>query len=193
MWVVGVRIDGTMEKTDASIERLVELLGAYFSTVLTASVLEETTGGELTPSQLEAMAFIQRHGGCSAKELSEGLRISIPSATRQVDRLVRKLLVTRHESGSDRRLVELHVTPIGEAALAAVRAARVGIMQRALETLPPSEREALRVLLDRFLQAALHDEAAVNACCRRCGTDHDCACVVNEAHLALIGRPVEHP
>lgn len=182
-----------LEKTNASIERLVELLGAYFSTVLTGRLLEETTDGELTPSQLEALAFIQRHRGCSAKALSAGLRISIPSATRLVDRLERKVLVTRDEHGADRRLVELRVTPSGEAALAAMHAARIALVRRALQTLPAEERETLRTSLAHFLQAALSDEAAVQACCRRCGTDHECDCVVNEAHLALVGRPVEYP
>jgi len=173
--------------------RLVELLGTYASTVLINRQLEKITGGELTPAQLEALAFIEHHGGCSAKALSEGLRISIPSSTRLVDRLVRKRLVFRRESGEDRRLVHLTVTETGQVALRMVQEARIAQLQQALATLPPEERQTLLGLLERLLRAALRDEQTVDDCCRHCGTEHNQDCVVNEAHLALMGRPIEHP
>ena len=170
----------------AQLERFVELLGAYSATVLTTRVLDAVTDGSLTPAQLEALTFIARHGGCSTKTLSEGLRISIPSATRSVDRLVRKLLV-------DRRLVMLTATPAGEALLGAVVQARVTRLADALGALTPAEGTQLLTLLERFLLVALHDEQSVDACCLHCGDEHDRACVVNTAHTVLMGRPVEHP
>ncbi len=173
--------------------RLVELLGTYSSTVLINRQLEKITGGELTPAQLEALAFINRHGGCSAKALSEGLHISIPSSTRLVDRLVRKRLVDRRESGEDRRLVHLTLTETGQTALDLVQEARIDQLRQALAIFPPAERLTLLGLLERLLRAALRDEQTVDDCCRHCGTEHDQDCVVNEAHLALLGRPIERP
>jgi len=175
------------------LERLVELLGGYSSTVLVGRQLEKVTGGELTPAQLEALVYIHRHGGCSAKALSEGLRISIPSSTRLVDRLVRKALVDRRESGEDRRLVQLTVTTTGEHALRLVQEARIDRLQRALEAIPAAERGTLLALLERLLRAAMCDEQTVEDCCLHCGTEHDKSCVVNEAHLALVGRPIDRP
>ena len=130
--------------------RLVELLGTYSSTVLISRQLEKVTGGELTPAQLEALAFINRHGGCSAKALSEGLHISIPSSTRLVDRLVRKRLVDRRESGEDRRLVHLTVTETGQTALRMVQEARIDQLQQALATFPPAERQTLARVAGTF-------------------------------------------
>jgi len=175
----------------SQVERLLDLLGAYSSTVLTGRLLEEATGGELTAAQLEALVFIHRHGGCSAKALSEGLRISIPSSTRLVDRLVRKALVDRRESGVDRRLVHLSPTPAEESALIAVREARLARIRKALETLPSAERNDLLALLERFMLAVLCDEQTVNDCGLHCGTKHEGYCVVNEAHQAILGRPIE--
>ena len=179
--------------TQGRLERLVELLGTYASAVLSGRLLDEATDGELTAAQYDAMSFIQRHGGCSAKALSEGLQISIPSSTRLVDRLVRKGLVDRRESGVDRRLVILSVTETGQLALQAVREMHIARLRNTLQTFDPDEREMLLALLERFLQAALCDVQTVEDCCLRCGTDHDGACVVNEAHIALVGRPIEHP
>ncbi len=173
------------------LERLVELLGAYSSTLSGGRLLEDATAGELTSVQHEAMIFIHRHGGCSAKALSEGLRISIPSSTRLVDRLVRKGLVDRRESGVDRRLVHLTVTPQGVQALGSVQAARIARLRQALEVIDAGERATLLNLLERFLSVALCDEQTVDDCCRHCGTEHNGQCVVNAAHLALVGRPIE--
>lgn len=175
------------------VERLIALLGAYASEVLTGHLLLEATGGELTPAQLDALSFIHRHGKCSAKALSEGLRISIPSSTRLVDRLVRKHLVVRREHDEDRRLVELTATPAGAAFLATVRDTRIQRVELALRQISPEEQETLLELLERFVLAALCDQQTVDECCRHCGSEHDGDCVVNEAHIALRGRPIDHP
>ncbi len=182
----------TVKEGQEPLERLVELLGIYSSAVLTGHLLDEATGGELTPAQYDALTFIDRHGGCSAKALSEGLRISIPSSTRLIDRLVRKHLVDRRESEVDRRLIILSVLPAGESALGAVRSAHIARLRQALETFQLGERATLLSMLERFLMAALCDVQTVEECCRRCGTEHDGSCVVNEAHIALLGRPIEH-
>ena len=184
---------GEERESRDQLERMVELLGAYVTVVLTGSLIEEATDGGLTAAQYEALSFVHRHGDCSAKALSAGLRISIPSATRLVDRLVRKGRMDRRESGLDRRLVQLSVTPEGERALTAVRASRVARVQQALQTLPAGERAHLLTLLEHLLLAVLNDERTVNDCCQHCGSEHDAHCVVNEAHRALKGSSIAHP
>lgn len=176
-----------------TLERFVELLGAYSASVLTARLLDDVTGGGVTPAQFEALEFIHRHGGCSAKALSEGLRISIPSSTRLVDRLVRKTLVDRRESAEDRRLVHLSLTAKAGTVLADVRAARITRLSRALATLSAGEQVQLHDLLERFLRAVLCDEQTVTDCCLHCGSEHDQDCVVNAMHEALLGRPIACP
>jgi DNA-binding MarR family transcriptional regulator len=176
----------------ARLERLVELLGAYASGVLTTPLTAEDSAVGLTPAQYEAVAFIARHGGCSAKDLGEGLRISVPSATRLVDRLLRKGVVDRRESGEDRRLVYITITDCGKLALAEVRAARAALLERTLATLPCVERTALVDVLERFLRAALYDARIVENVCQHCGSEHNRECVVNAAHEALVGIPIEH-
>lgn len=174
----------------SSLAGLLDLLGLYSSSVLTDQLLTEATVGELTSSQFQGLNFIRQHAGCSAKALSEGLNIAIPSATRLVDRLVRKNLVTRCENANDRRLVKLAATATGEAVLQKVRAAHLARLQQALTSLSPTEQAQLLTLLERFLIAALCDETALKQCCRHCGIEHDGECLVNEAHKALLGRPV---
>ncbi|OPZ87614.1 MAG: putative HTH-type transcriptional regulator YusO [bacterium ADurb.Bin429] len=187
------RKNGRAYAASGQLERFVELLGAYSASVLTARLLEAVTRGEVTPAQFEALTFIHRHGGCSAKALSEGLRISIPSSTRLVDRLVRKALVDRRESAEDRRLVDLSLTEKGRKVLKDVRAARIARLQHALAALNTDEQTHLHDLLERFLRGVLCDEETVNDCCLHCGTEHDRDCVVNAVHEALVGRPITCP
>lgn len=169
----------------------VELLGAYSSAVLTDRLLDEATHGGLTPAQYEALVFVNRHGDCSTKALADGLHISIPSSTRLVDRLVRKKLLDRCASEADRRLVQLSVTAAGRRALVAIHEARVARLEGALASFDPAERTQLFALLERLLLATLRDVQTVDDCCLRCGTEHFASCVVNEAHLALEGTPIE--
>lgn len=173
--------------------RLVELLGAYASITLTGRLADDTPEGDLTPAQLGAIEYVQHHQGCSVKSLSEGLHISIPSATRLVDRLVRKALVDRRESGVDRRLVTLSLTETGLTALQAVHAAHLGRLNAAMQAFQPEERATLMAMLERFLLAALDDVRTIEGCCRHCGPDHESACILNEAHLALSGTPIANP
>lgn len=175
------------------VEQLVDLLGACSSEVLTAHLLDDLTAGQVTPVQLEALSFIDRHREPSVKALAEGLRTSIPSATRLVDRLVRKALVSRRESEVDRRLVELNLTEAGRTMLHQLRRERVARLQHALDTFDAREREVFIQYMDRFLLAMLRDARMAAECCRHCGADHDGACVVNIAHLALAGQPIAHP
>lgn len=182
--------NNTKENRLNPLEGLLDLLSIYSSSVLTDQLLADSTGGELTSSQLQGLTFIRQHDGCSVKALSEGLYIAIPSATRMVDRLVRKNLVTRCENASDRRLVQLAATAAGMAVLLKVRAAHLALVQQALSTLSPAEQAQLLALLERFLMAALCDETALRQCCRHCGIEHDGDCLVNEAHKALLGRAV---
>jgi DNA-binding MarR family transcriptional regulator len=175
------------------LERLVEMLGSYAHAVLSGHLLERATGGKLTAAQLHALAFVSRHAGCSTKALSAGLRTSIPSATRLVDRLVRKGLIDRCESGEDRRLVQLRVTPTAETALRSVQEARIAQLEAAVSALPADERPPLLGGLERLLRAMMRDAETVEACCLHCGSAHDRTCVVNTAHVALVGRPIARP
>jgi len=188
--IMATQIPGALD-TREQLGMFVELLGAYSSAVLTDRLLDEATGGGLTSAQYEALVFVNRHGDCSAKALAEGLHISIPSSTRLVDRLVRKKLMNRREGDADRRLVRLSVTAAGQRALVAIHEARIARLEGALETFDPAERAQLFGLLERLLLATMRDAQTVDDCCLRCGTEHFAACVVNEAHLALKGTPIE--
>ena len=68
----------------------------------------------ITPKQLEVIDLIFLLHNPTITELSRRLKITKPSATVLIDRLVEKKLVERIKSDQDRRSAHLHLTSDGE-------------------------------------------------------------------------------
>jgi len=74
------------------------------------------------------------------------------TATRIVNRLVKKGIVVRRRSDLDRRIVEVDLSPIGYEYKARFHAKRLKATQRLLAPLEDEERETLLFLMERALQ-----------------------------------------
>lgn len=170
-------------------EKLAVLFSELVHRVLVTQVLEPEA--ELTCAQLEALQFLARHDPNHVGDLAAGLDISYPAATKAVDRLVAKALVTRRESTSDRRQSELSVTEHGRELLETVLAARRTRMEALLLRMPAEEQRALLKGLKGFITAGcMLDKDLIEATCLRCGTDCYPECVLNQAHVALLGSAI---
>ena len=75
---------------------------------------------ELTTTQLRVLFILHEAPGMPAGALAEDLRVTPPTVTGLVDRLVRMGLVRREEDPKDRRLVRNALTERGEEALGEV-------------------------------------------------------------------------
>lgn len=141
----------------------------------------------LTQAQGKTLHYLKRHPGCSVGEVAHCLGISNPAATKAIDRLVEKELVTRVENPGDRRTLIITLSEAGEAALAGFLGGRKEALDRILEKLRPEERRAFRRGLRAFMTAAfLDDHDRISKTCLHCGDDHREDCLVNQAHLALL-------
>jgi DNA-binding MarR family transcriptional regulator len=97
-----------------------------------------------SPSQLSALATLDRHGRLTPGELAAHERVQPPSMTRLVAGLEAAGLVARADHPTDRRQVLLAVTPDGARLLAADRRRRDEWLTRRLAQLTPDERATLR-------------------------------------------------
>jgi DNA-binding MarR family transcriptional regulator len=88
----------------------------------------------------------------SVKSLAEQLNISLPSASRAVDGLVKSKFVTRVEDPADRRMRQVSLTPKGEELAHDVISARIDGIERFAGTLSRSERTKLGDALDLLLE-----------------------------------------
>ena len=93
--------------------------------------IEQAIG--LTVPQFRALLFVQRHKGTSLSEASEFLGLTLPSASKLVDQLVKRRFLDRENDPEDRRRMVLRLTTRGNALLkdahTAVRARLAEVLQ----------------------------------------------------------------
>lgn len=98
----------------------------------------------------------------TVKDVAEPLGISLASASRAVDGLVRRDLVLRSEDANDRRMRRLTLTAAGRRLADRILAARLEGLGRFAASLSDEERAALEpaldLLLDRDEIADLYDK-----------------------------------
>ncbi len=103
---------------------------------------------ELSVPHFRALGYVQRHPGCSLSAVAEHLGLSVAAASRLVDALVVDHFVERRPSATDRRYIELHLSPRGAQIRAEAHEHTIrGIADR-LEGLTDGERERVLLALD---------------------------------------------
>jgi DNA-binding MarR family transcriptional regulator len=105
--------------------------------------LRQEAGTDLGPSQVAALATIERHGPLSPSELAERERIKRPTATRILGHLEDAGLVERIRDPEDGRASILSVTPEARAHLRRLRARKTAYLAKRLDGLDSEDRRTL--------------------------------------------------
>ena len=100
--------------------------------------------GDLTATQLSALASLELAGAMTPRELADAERVRPPTMTKIVARLEERELVQRTPHPTDRRQVILAATPAGREMLAQFERAREAWLARRLAELTPEERDTVR-------------------------------------------------
>jgi len=104
--------------------------------------------------QLRALACLQNHAGISLCLLAEQLGLLPSSASKVVDQLVTRGLVTRQDDPADRRRAILTMTADGQTTLYSARQAILPYLAERFSALSASERsvltDAMRLLQKLF-------------------------------------------
>lgn len=135
--------------------RLGALLMGVMSHGGAGAVIQALDGTGLTFIQLKTLVTIGSDPDeeTSVKHVAENLGVSLPSASRAVDGIVKKGLVTRVEDPDDRRVKRISLTDAGQELVDRIVASRLQGLERFVAELAPEEREklddALAVLLQR--------------------------------------------
>ncbi|GAB1820935.1 MarR family winged helix-turn-helix transcriptional regulator [Herbidospora sp. RD11066] len=111
---------------------------------LTRRLRKQATGHILTPTQLAALAAVERHTTMTPGELADHEKVQPPSMTRVVTHLEERGLLARSPHPTDRRQVTLSVTPAGEALLKEERRRKEAWLAQRLGELTPEEKAILR-------------------------------------------------
>ena len=105
----------------------------------------------LTSAQWGPLMRLKNVGPSPVADLARWLNVDAGAMTRLLDRLEKKKLCKRVRSTEDRRVVQVELTPEGEAAIAEVPAVLAEVLNAQLAGFSKSEWQALKTYLNRML------------------------------------------
>jgi len=117
------------------------------ATRLARRLRQEADAG-LTPSQLSALAVIEREGPLTLGALADHEKVAPPSITKVVAKLESIGLVARAVGPGDRRFVRVALTAAGRTLLEDSRRRKTAWLTGRIRELGPGERERLAAALD---------------------------------------------
>lgn len=109
----------------------------------------------ISPSQLSALATVERHGPMTMGDLCDAEHVQPPTMTRIVAALVEAGLLERWGDPDDRRVSWVRVTPRGARLLARARSRKDAYLARRLRSLDPRELAVLEEaagILERLVE-----------------------------------------
>jgi DNA-binding MarR family transcriptional regulator len=118
--------------------------------------LRQKSDVEATPSQISALATIDRLGPLTIGELSAAERVQPPSMTRIVAGLEELGLIQRETDERDRRVARVRVAPLGQRLLERSRSKKNAYLAARLGSLSDEERATLAHaadILERLLES----------------------------------------
>lgn len=114
--------------------------------------VERTVG--LGGAQVWALSVIAAQPGLGVGQLASALNIRQPTASNMLKALQTRGLVTTQKSDSDRRMLQVFITPEGQTLLDAVPGPAMGVLPSALKSLPSEALQRLEQdlhgLIDRL-------------------------------------------
>lgn len=146
--------------------------------------LKEATDSRVTPSQLRVLKLVARTNARRIGDVADFLAVSNAAASKAVDRLVRRGLVRRTEAASDRRAVELSLTPEGRTLLAQYEAATNQVLKEVFGTLPAERLQETADFLDQLSTRMVKDGRTREGICLRCGIHFRDRCLLR----ASVGK-----
>jgi DNA-binding MarR family transcriptional regulator len=151
--------------------RIAEGLMALFRHLWTydrgGGFLQAIEESRLTLTQVKALVALDADQGAPApiRELAEELGITPPTATRAVDALVERDLVSRTEDPEDRRVRRIAITEAGHRLVGELASRRAAELEAFAEGLNAGQRRKLLAALDALL--ANEDFAIAHEAVRR--------------------------
>ena len=122
-----------------------------FKHTLTGLLLNEAKDYGLSISHLEIIMYIANKGKVTMKDISAWLHITPPSASTLVDILVKKNIVTRTQSRSDRRTTYITLDPGAHKLLSSMHKKKISMFKKMLSKLSDEDRNELIRILNKCI------------------------------------------
>jgi DNA-binding MarR family transcriptional regulator len=143
--------------------------------------LREVTDDRVTTSQLKVLKLVARTNARRIGDVADFLAVSNAAASKAVDRLVRRGLIRRTEAASDRRAVELSLTPEGRTLLAQYEAATTQVLKDLFGSLDQSLLKETADFLDHLSTEVVRTGRVRDGICLRCGIHFRDRCILRQS------------
>ena len=120
--------------------------------------LRQEGGGDLSPALTAALGTIDRHGPLTPSELASRERVTRPTATRFLAKLLARELVTRTSDPADRRSSLIAITDEGRGTIRELRTRKDVFLARRLDALSPADRATIERAVELLEQISESDE-----------------------------------
>ena len=137
----------------AHLELLQQTLRRAFKLLVTAGD-NNTDILDLPLGQVRCLRRIIEQDGCKLVDLARETNLSVPNASRLVDRLVRRGLVVRQTDPTDRRAVRLHATSDSKSMIDSIQQQRLKHLARTTRTLSSGQIDHVIETLKAVIEAA---------------------------------------
>ncbi|MBV9265473.1 MAG: MarR family transcriptional regulator, partial [Acidobacteriaceae bacterium] len=117
---------------------------------------------ELSRRDVRSLWTLAHRGALNMSDFAEALDLPVSTATHIVDRLVKKSLVIRRRSESDRRVVEVELSQAGNRLERTHLAYRLAMARDMLKPLTPGEREIFLELMEKMSRLATLDRSGIS-------------------------------
>jgi MarR family 2-MHQ and catechol resistance regulon transcriptional repressor len=107
---------------------------------------------QLTSSQYAVLNTLTRLGSLPVGRLGEEIVKSSGNMTLVIDNLVKRKLVQRRRRAADRRVVDIHLTPLGKELAAALQPGHIAGIVHSLGALSPDEQRQLSELGQKLVR-----------------------------------------
>lgn len=137
-----MRTEPLVENENAAVTVAMEVVPRLVRLLTQVSAHSEPGVEPLTMTQYRLLRYLEE-GPLVTSVLADRLEVTPAAVSTAIDGLVRRGMVRRLSSSSDRRVVPLQCTPQGHAALVGARARQHAALSNLFATLSPQEVEDL--------------------------------------------------
>lgn len=112
----------------------------------------------LTMVQFEALIFIKKNKEVQMRDISKNFRITMPTATSLMDKLIKMKYAQRRNDSKDRRIVKISLTKQGEKLMHDAMIQRRNKINKLLSYLSQEDKKQLFRILESVSEKAENDE-----------------------------------
>lgn len=162
-----------------TIDREIGLFVAVIGEFLSQELLDEICDEQITVGQAKCLCFIFANETVTVGDISRGLGISYPAATKNISRLAEKGLVSRRANQTDRRNIFVEITAQGKELTAKIKPEKLRRLGSLLDKVAQDDLEDLCKGIKALLTVALADRELVENLCLHCGREHVEHCILS--------------